>query len=80
MKIKKLNLQTAYLKTLQEFYSSVLELPVEQTDEKEIKIKVGSSELIFTDATTNEPFYHYAINIPPNKIEEAKGWLMVKLG
>ena len=79
MKIKKLNLQTVYLKKLQEFYSEVLELTVEQPDEKEIKIKVGSSALIFTEATTNEPFYHYAINIPANKIEEAKAWLSGKV-
>ena len=79
MKITKLSLETAYLKTLQEFYSSVLELPVEQPHEKEIKIKMGSSELIFTEATTNEPFYHYAINIPANKIEEAKAWLSNKI-
>ena len=25
--------------------------------------------------TTGKPFYHYAINIPANKIEEAKDWL-----
>jgi len=79
MKIKKLNLQTAFLKTLQEFYSSVLELPVEQRDEEKIKIKIGDSELIFTEAKTGEPFYHYAINIPANKIEEAKKWLSNKV-
>jgi len=79
MKIKKLNLQTAYLKTLQEFYSSVLELPVQQIDEKTIQIKIGDSDLIFAEATTAEPFYHYAINIPSNKIEEAKTWLSNKV-
>ena len=79
MKINKLSLQTAYLKTLQEFYSSVLELPVEQIDEKEIKIKIGDSDLTFTETTNGEPFYHYAINIPANKIEEAKDWLSSKV-
>jgi len=75
MKIKKLDIETAYLKTLQEFYSSVLELPVEQRDEKKIRIKIGDGELIFTEATTGEPYYHFAINIPANKIEETKAWL-----
>jgi len=79
MKVKKLNLQTAYLKTLQEFYSSVLELPIDQPDEKKIDIKIGDSDLIFTETTTGEPFYHYAINIPANKIEEAKAWLSNKV-
>lgn len=79
MKIKKLKLKTAYLKTLQEFYSSILELPVQSIDESEIKIQISASELIFTEATTGEPFYHYAINIPANKIEEAKDWLGTKV-
>jgi len=79
MKIKKLHLQTAYLKTLQEFYSSVLELPVEQPGDQEITIRIGDSDLIFTETTTKEPFYHYAINIPANKIEDAKDWLSSKV-
>ena len=41
MKIKKLVLQTAYLKTLEEFYSSVLELPVQVTNENEMRINIG---------------------------------------
>jgi hypothetical protein len=79
MKIRKLDLQTAFLKTLQEFYSSVLQLQVDQPDERKIKIKIGDSDLIFTETATGEPFYHYAINIPSNKIEEAKGWLSTKV-
>jgi len=79
MKIKKLKLQTAFVKTLQEFYSSILELPVQSVDEREIYIKIGDSELIFTEAKTGEPFYHYAINIPANKIEEAKAWVSNKV-
>src|SRR4030095_14418576 len=79
MKIKKLTLQTAYLKTLQEFYSSILQLPVQSAGEKELNIKIGDTGLIFTEAKTGEPFYHYAINIPANKIEEAKDWLSAKV-
>ena len=79
MKIKKLKLQTGYLRTLQEFYSSILELPVQSKEESEISIQIGESELIFVEAKTGEPFYHYAINIPANKIEEAKHWLNNKV-
>src|SRR5215831_4345234 len=79
MKIKKLHLQTSYLKTLQEFYSSALELPVEQLGDEEIAIRIGDSALIFTETTIKEPFYHYAINIPANKIGEAKDWLSNKV-
>jgi len=79
MTIKKLSLQTAYLKTLQEFYSSILELPVQSPGEKQINIKIGNSDLVFTETTRAEPFYHYAINIPANKIKEAKDWLSNKI-
>jgi hypothetical protein len=79
MKIKKLSLQTAYLKTVQEFYSSILELPVRSINEKEITVQVGQTDLVFTETTASEPFYHYAINIPANKIDEAKNWLANKV-
>lgn len=79
MKIKELSLQTSYLNTLQEFYSSILELPVRPIDKEKILIKIGYTNLVFTETTTGEPFYHFAINIPANKIEEAKNWLSNKV-
>jgi hypothetical protein len=79
MRIKKLFLQSAYLKTLQEFYSTILELPAEPINDKEITIKIGASELVFSETKQAEPFYHFAINIPSNKIEEAKTWLSSKV-
>jgi hypothetical protein len=79
MNIKKLILQTSYLKTLREFYSSILELPVRTINEKEILINTGSSHLHFIETNKGEPFYHFAFNIPSNKIEEAKAWLKHKI-
>jgi hypothetical protein len=79
MVIKKLVLQTAYLETLKEFYSSILELRVQVNNEEEILIKIGDSHLIFTERKEAGPFYHFAINIPSNKIEEAKDWLKNKV-
>jgi len=79
MKIKKLILQTSCLQTLKEFYSSVLELAVKKTSDKEIFIRIGNSELIFSETKESEPFYHFAINIPANKIEEARDWLKNKV-
>lgn len=79
MKIRTLALQTASLKTVKEFYSSILELPVQPVDERKIIINIGTSVLIFTETTEKEPFYHFAINIPSNKIEEAKAWFSDKV-
>jgi hypothetical protein len=78
MRIKKLVLGTTYLETLKEFYSSILELPV-QMNEGEILIKIGYSDLIFIETKEAEPFYHFALNIPSNKIGEAKDWLNNKV-
>ena len=79
MKIKKLVLQTIYQQTLREFYSSILELPVRVENEQEMTIEIGGSELIFIETKVSEPCYHFAINIPSNKIEEARAWLSRKL-
>jgi hypothetical protein len=79
MKIKKLILRTVYLQTLREFYSSILELPVQMANQREMVIKIGDSELIFIEVKGSEPVYHFAINIPSNKIEESREWLSRKL-
>lgn len=79
MQIRKLILETSYLKTLEEFYLSILQLPVRELDEKQILIEIGNTDLIFSEGAQGEPFYHFAINIPSNKIEEAKTWLVKKL-
>ena len=79
MQIKRLILQTSALKELTDFYIKLMELPVELSGEKEIKIKIGSTELIFQQAHAADPFYHFAINIPANKIEEAKSWLKARV-
>jgi hypothetical protein len=42
-------------------------------------IKIGDSELIFIEMKGSDPIYHFAINIPSNKIEEARAWLSRKL-
>ena len=75
MEIKQLILQTSATSKLTEFYETVMELPVALSGESEITIKTGSTELVFQQASAADPFYHFAINIPANKIEEAKAWL-----
>ena len=75
MQIKRLILQTSALKELTDFCIRLMELPVELSGEKEITIKTGSTELVFQQAAAADPFYHFAINIPANKIEEARNWL-----
>jgi catechol-2,3-dioxygenase len=75
MRIRQLILETSELDTLREFYGNILNLPVSVISDKAIKIGVGGTELLFKQSSTGDPFYHFAINIPSNKIEEAKLWL-----
>ena len=75
MQITELILQTSRLHELTGFYSNLMELPVTLNDYRGITIQTGSTKLVFNQAGTADPFYHFAINIPANKIEEAKAWL-----
>jgi hypothetical protein len=72
-------METKSADVLADFYGNILELPVYRKP-GEIEILIGSSRIFFRDATSGEhPFYHFAINIPSNKIEEARRWLAAKL-
>jgi hypothetical protein len=65
--------------TLADFYAKVLELPVDKKA-GETAILAGSSQIVFSQAPAGEhPFYHFAVNIPANKIEEARIWLCAKV-
>ena len=74
MKIKELILETSRLDLLGKFYGITLDLPVEKLNNS-IQIRIGSTELVFRQSIASDPFYHFAINIPANKIEEAKEWI-----
>ena len=76
MLLKELRLRTNYLSILCNFYKEVLELPTVYSNEKSITILAGTSKLIFEETNDiNNPFYHFAFNIPSNKFEEAFQWM-----
>ena len=79
MQIKKLVLETGDSVLVSAFYESVLEIPAFQGKEFFI-LPVGETDIIFRQATGPvNPYYHFAINIPANKIEEARDWLSGKV-
>lgn len=78
MKIKSLVLETKDMKGLAAFYHQVLELPVIKTN-TDLLITIGTTIIRFKQSTRQDPFYHFAITIPSNKIEEAKEWLSKKV-
>jgi hypothetical protein len=80
MLLKELRLQTKQFPALINFYKEVLELPVTQPGNNSIIIKAGKSQVIFNNTGAIEnPFYHFAFNIPSNKFEEALQWVQVRV-
>ena len=80
MQLKELILQTKNIDELYAFYKNTLQLEVIKPDAKTISIHAGKTTLIFSETNDSEkPFYHFAFNIPSNKIEEALQWLKDKV-
>jgi catechol-2,3-dioxygenase len=79
MLLQEIKLQTNSVAALFEFYKDVIELPVTRNNNF-ISIKTGKSQLIFEENSRAErPFYHFAFNIPSNKLDEAFKWLQNKM-
>jgi len=78
MLLKSILIQSSRLHALRDFYRSILKLKVQDESETSINIQIGASLLVIEETKEGEPFYHFAINIPANKIEEAKAWLLFK--
>jgi catechol 2,3-dioxygenase-like lactoylglutathione lyase family enzyme len=57
-----------------EFYQNVLGLTVVEHSATSVTFQVGGSRLEFVRDSRNV-FYHFAFNIPSNKLKEAKTWL-----
>ncbi len=74
--IAEIRMKSDRVEELRQFYEEALELPV-KLDSDKLTVEAGTTRLIFsaTDHPADkEPFYHYAFNIPENKIEAARQW------
>ena len=74
MKINELTIYTSQLEALSRFYSETLELPLIQSSRDHFAVQLGKSILHVKFRHDATP-YHFAVNIPSNKIEEARDWL-----
>lgn len=80
MKISKIILHTALLPELKSFYGNTLSLPISEEDEKNCIIHTRDTKLEFKHAAAGtSPVYHFAFNIPSNKIKEAQSWLQERV-
>ena len=79
MNIRMITAEAIDLAPLKEFYHNTLDLPLAGEDDHSFTIEMGQTELEFRQHTGNlHPVYHFAINIPANKIEEAASWMQSK--
>ena len=67
-----IRLQAVELEKTADFYGSTLGLPVRK-DGKIVVVSAGNTEIVFEQAK-EKSVYHFAFNIPENKIESALEW------
>lgn len=75
MRIKEIEMLSHDLVQTEKFYSGILGLPVDQKNDFLLSYTVGDSRLVFTKTDIEKPVYHFAFNIPHNKLHEAETWL-----
>ncbi len=79
MLIKEIKLLAHNKAATKYFYHQVLELPIAYADETIISFQAGTSILTFQEVKGKKAVYHFAFNIPCNKIKEALYWIKPKV-
>ncbi len=77
-RIKQLQLFTKItsLEEMRKFYKDVLNLPLVAEDSVSVTFQAGLTQMRFcADSNGGAPFYHFAFNIPENKLEKAIDWM-----
>jgi catechol 2,3-dioxygenase-like lactoylglutathione lyase family enzyme len=79
MLITAATLQTPALAAQKRFYTEVLGLPLVAEGPDRFTVQAGQTALTFEAAAPGtQPHYHFAFNIPENKLDEAKAWLAAR--
>ncbi|SNR38054.1 VOC family protein [Flavobacterium sp. ov086] len=79
MKLEHIQIQTNNILETAAFYKDILELPIIEKTPQTVTIKAGDSILKFTENPDFNSIYHFAFNIPENKLEEAIEWCKNKI-
>ena len=76
MQILEIQLYTHRLTEQKSFYTEVLELPLVDDSNNSFSVRAGVSKISFIEnEARDKPCYHFAFNIPENKLAEAKHWI-----
>ena len=79
MNILEIEIQTDDLVETEIFYSDILGLQMASKGQDSISFLTGQSTLTFIESVKLNPKYHFAFNIPYNKLDEAIIWTSAKL-
>ncbi|MFV5696152.1 VOC family protein [Flavobacterium sp. LB3P122] len=78
MNILKLELLTDSLDETELFYNNVFGLKTISKTDSSISFETGSTKLTFRSSENLKPVYHFAFDIPNNKLGEAFAWIEKK--
>lgn len=78
MNILEVKILTDNLVETERFYAELLGFYTTKKDTNSISFLAGQSMLTFTKSNELNPTYHFAFNIPNNKINEAVNWVSTK--
>ena len=69
-------LTAAPLDEMRDYYCKTLGMTLARETESELEIRAGQTQITFAraDSAAGAPFYHFAFNIPENKIKAAHDW------
>ncbi len=76
--IKEIQLLSNNLELAEQFYTKVLDLKILDKSADSISFSAGNSVLTFIETDALNPVYHFAFNIPCNKLDEAVKWISSK--
>ncbi len=79
MNILELHLLTDDISETEKFYNGLLGLQIIHKDSSSVSFSAGLSTLIFNQSDNLKPFYHFAFNIPKNKLNKAFEWTSARV-
>lgn len=80
MNILELELLTDSITETESFYNDVIGLETISKSNSSVSFTAGSTKLTFRSSENLKPVYHFAFDIPNNKLQEAFAWIEKKTG
>lgn len=79
MKLAHIQIQSNNIQQTATFYKDILDLPIIEKTKNSVSIQAGNSVLEFLENPEFKSIYHFAFNIPENKLDEAIDWCKSKV-